>query len=88
MVATSKTAAYAPGPVPADPKALQGYLSAEFQKIAGVVRLLADGHVDTTHVAPERPREGDFRLADGTDWDPGSGAGFYGYYGAAWVKLG
>ena len=25
--------------------------------------------------------------ADGTIWNPGSGAGFYGYAGGAWVKL-
>jgi hypothetical protein len=25
--------------------------------------------------------------ADGTSWNPGSGAGFYGYEGGAWVKL-
>lgn len=37
---------------------------------------------------PEKPRAGQIVLADGTQWDPGSGAGFYGYYGGAWVKLG
>ena len=41
-----------------------------------------------TNVEPDKPRTGDVRLADGTNWNPGSGAGFYGYYGAAWVKLG
>lgn len=40
------------------------------------------------HVAPDRPREGMIVLADGSDWDPGSGAGFYGYYGGSWAKLG
>lgn len=40
------------------------------------------------HEAPAKVRAGMVVLADGTDWDPGSGAGFYGYYGAAWVKLG
>lgn len=39
-------------------------------------------------VAPAKPRTGMVVLADGTEWDPGAGAGFYGYYGAAWVKLG
>ena len=41
-----------------------------------------------TNVAPVRPRVGMVVLADGTNWNPGSGAGFYGYYGGAWVKLG
>ena len=42
----------------------------------------------TTYVVPDKPRAGDIRLADGTQWNPGSGAGFYGYYGGSWVKLG
>lgn len=41
----------------------------------------------TTNVAPAKPRDGDIRKADGTHWNPGSGAGVYAYYGAAWVKL-
>lgn len=39
-------------------------------------------------VAPTKPRTGMVALADGTNWNPGAGAGFYGYYGGAWVKLG
>ena len=38
--------------------------------------------------APGKPRTGDVVLADGTTWDPGSGAGFYGYHSGGWVKLG
>lgn len=41
-----------------------------------------------TNVVPTKARTGMVVLADGTDWDPGSGAGFYGYYGGAWHKLG
>ena len=37
---------------------------------------------------PVRPRNGMIVLADGTNWDPGSGAGFYGYRGGSWMKLG
>lgn len=37
--------------------------------------------------APVRPREGMIVSADGTNWDPGSGAGAYEYKGGAWVKL-
>ena len=42
----------------------------------------------TLHAEPSRPRDGVIVFADGTDWDPGSGEGYYGYYGSAWVKLG
>ena len=40
------------------------------------------------YAEPSRPRTGMVVLADGSSWDPGSGAGFYGYYGGNWVKLG
>lgn len=41
----------------------------------------------TTHQEPIRPREGLIVLADGTDWNPGSGVGLYVYRGGAWRKL-
>lgn len=37
--------------------------------------------------APSNPVDGDIAYADGTNWDPGSGAGFYGRESGAWVKL-
>lgn len=37
------------------------------------------------HAEPDRPREGVIVYADGSDWDPGSGAGLYQYRSAAWV---
>jgi hypothetical protein len=39
------------------------------------------------HVAPAKPREGMLVYADGTDWNPGSGAGYYVYYAGAWHPL-
>jgi len=38
--------------------------------------------------APINPDEGMIVRADGTSWNPGSGGGFYGYHGGAWVFLG
>lgn len=38
-------------------------------------------------VAPTKPREGMVVNANGTDWNPGSGAGLYQYLGGAWVQL-
>ncbi len=79
---------YVPEPVPSDPKDWPAYTERNNQAIKTAIDLLALGHVDVTYVAPLKPRSGDFRLADGTSWNPGSGAGFYGYYGGSWVKLG
>jgi len=39
------------------------------------------------HVAPPKPREGMLVYADGTDWNPGSGAGYYVYYAGAWHPM-
>lgn len=40
------------------------------------------------NVAPAKPREGWVVLADGTHWNPGSGAGMYRYQGGAWNFVG
>lgn len=63
-------------------------LQRELDIIADTFKGLAYLQLKEVHVAPTRPRKGMVVLADGTDWNPGSGAGYYGYYGAAWVKLG
>lgn len=44
--------------------------------------------LSTLHVAPDKTVVGQIVLADGTDWDPGSGAGVYRWNGAAWIFLG
>lgn len=81
------TAFYAPAPPP-DSSELARFLVVELNKIASAITALAAGHLDQTNAAPTRPRDGDIRYADGTNWNPGSGKGFYAYYGAAWHLLG
>jgi hypothetical protein len=39
------------------------------------------------NAAPPRPRNGQLVYADGTNWDPGSGRGPYGYFAGAWVPM-
>jgi hypothetical protein len=39
-------------------------------------------------VAPLKPRDGMLVMANGTNWNPGSGAGFYGYRAGSWRFLG
>lgn len=43
--------------------------------------------LEVLHIEPERPQDGMLAFADGTDWNPGSGAGTYERRGGAWVKL-
>ena len=61
----------------------------QFERLAHFHNQLAKGHVEVLHVEPDNPRNGEIRFADGTDWDPGSGEGYYGYKeGTGWVLLG
>lgn len=82
------TVNYTPGPVPNDPGQLVRYVHEELQRVQYAIQALALGHLDETHVAPTKPRTGDIRLADGTNWNPGTGQGVYAYYNSAWNKLG
>jgi hypothetical protein len=40
-----------------------------------------------THVAPPRPRDGMIRYADGVDWNPGAGTGYYARVSGVWTKM-
>lgn len=60
----------------------------ELQKIAAAIQIVAAGRVEKAYAAPAKPRDGMVRLADGVNWNPGSGEGAYIYYGAAWHFLG
>jgi hypothetical protein len=65
------------------------FLQEEFSRIEAALRYLEVESLRLTpsHVEPFRKFEGDVYNADGTDWDPGSGAGLYQYLSGAWVKL-
>lgn len=80
---------YAPSQPPSDTKDLQRYLKDEFYSIQTAIMQLAAGHIDVVSVAPSKPREGDIRLCDGTNWNPVSlGKRFVGFRGGVWVDLG
>jgi hypothetical protein len=83
---------YTPGIVPRfqNNDQIATFLWDELQKIKAAIDALAAGHLDVTHVEPAKLRDGDIRLADGTDWNPGSGKGVYWYDADAttWKLLG
>ncbi len=79
---------YTPGPVPTNPADIPRYLQEELGRISAAHALVAAGHLDKTYAAPPKPRDGDWRYADGTVWNPGSGIGFYRFNGTTWVFLG
>ena len=80
---------YEPLPVPDNPEDIPAYLRQEFTRISGIINNISDGHFDISNVAPSKPRIGDIRYADGTNWNPGStGEGMYIYLGTGeWVQL-
>ena len=78
-----------PEPVPRSLEELLAYLERELQRLAGELQTGVEFVLlPELHVEPTKPRAGMIVLADGTDWDPGSGAGYYGYRGGAWRFLG
>ena len=68
--------------------AVSAWIYRELVAIARSFYNLDQLRLKETNVEPTKPRAGDIRLADGTNWNPGSGAGFYGYYAGNWSKLG
>jgi len=80
---------YAPGPLPLEQEDLGLYVVTELKRLADIVLNQAIFRLERTHVEPERPRGGDVRYADGTNWNPGSGEGIYFFNetSSAWVQL-
>lgn len=80
------SASYAPNNPPVENE-LSAYLVSELQRISAAINAVSVGHLDKSYAAPAKPRDGDLRYADGTSWNPGSGAGIYWFNGSAWAKL-
>lgn len=66
---------------------LKRWLASEFRRVATNFLSLDNLALRVSNAAPTRPRDGMVVYADGTDWNPGAGVGFYGYENGAWVKL-
>jgi hypothetical protein len=80
---------YQPSPLPINQENLGLYLTTELKRLGDILFNQATFRLERTHTAPTRPRGGDIRYADGTNWDPGSGEGVYFYKEStsAWVQL-
>ncbi len=73
-----------------DPASLLSFMGRLFRDLAAALVAMRVDFVQmkVTHVVPDKPRNGMLIEADGTDWDPGSGAGLYIYRSGSWVKVG
>ena len=67
--------------------AVADFLFQEFHKIAVAFLGVDNVLLQELNVEPSKPRAGQIALADGTNWDPGQGAGFYGFRNSAWKLL-
>lgn len=80
---------YSPSAVPTDSGELSAYLGSELRRLAqSLNEPVAFAQIEMSYAAPAKVRDGMVVLADGTSWNPGSGAGFYGYRAGAWRFLG
>lgn len=78
---------YQPDDVPTDLQGIINYLRRDRIQLMAIINAIASGQIEELNVAPTKPRTGQVKLADGTNWNPGSGQGVYCYYGGAWNKL-
>lgn len=67
---------------------LQEYLRRALEQISKNLSAVENVELQTLHVEPSKRNVGMLVLADGTNWNPGSGAGVYRWTGSAWVFLG
>ena len=80
---------YVPLPPPTQVESLGLYVQNELVRIAQNLGDLSEYTLPQLNEEPPRPRDGQLVYADGTNWNPGSGKGFYGYKtGTGWVFLG
>lgn len=73
---------YVPGLIPLDiPPALSEYLQRELQTLSGILAAeqMSGPIIKEYHVEPPKPKHGLVVLADGSNWNPGSGRGLYWY---------
>lgn len=79
---------YVVSPMPERVEDLSRWLQQELALVSATLDIALARQVEFLNVAPSKPREGDVRGADGTNWNPGAGKGVYVYYTGAWRLLG
>ena len=80
---------YEPSPIPRVNNVgdLALYIYSELNRLGSILFNQSVLRLEESNVAPTKPRNGDIRYADGTNWDPGSGAGIYFFDGTNWTQL-
>lgn len=80
---------YTPSSMPAitTVEELRRFLEEELQQLALRDNETTETYYRPVNRPPDKLREGLLAFADGTNWNPGAGAGLYEYRGGAWRKL-
>lgn len=85
----SYVATYRPTPAPFGLEAMRAWALEQFGRIADLLPMpeVRGLHLQPLAAEPARIADGDLVYADGSNWNPGSGAGVYCRISGAWVKL-
>lgn len=76
-----------PFPLSEEQRKFLDYVFRELNRISVALFTEVYLNLEKKFVEPTRPQDGDVSYADGTSWNPGSGAGIYAYINGVWVKL-
>lgn len=80
---------YRPNNVPPNASEIPAFLNEELWRISREWMTADDAlFLKIQNVAPEKTIEGMIVLADGVNWNPGSGQGMYRYQGGSWKFVG
>jgi hypothetical protein len=71
---------------PFDSTQIPTFLNDELRRIADSLDRALDGNYELQAAEPDKPRAGMVRYADGSNWNPGNGAGLY-FYTDQWRHL-
>lgn len=63
------------------------YVMENFRRVGIAIDNVGNMVVPTTTESPDNPVEGQLIVADGTNFNPGAGAGLYIYLNGAWSKV-
>ena len=63
------------------------YTQDNLRRIADAMRNIEEPTVPSFTSTPDNPQEGSLAIADGTGWNPGSGAGTYIYRDGQWRRI-
>ena len=77
----------APPAVSDDMRSITDWLMRELENIGRAFQEQDHVQLVVRSTSIERARSGMLTYADSVNWNPGSGAGFYGYVATSWVKL-